>query len=138
ISDHLPEFAARGKGEITLHQVMTHEGGFPSCDVSRESWTDHSRMRAEVCDFSLDWTPGTRLQYHLRAAHLVQAMVIEAVTGRDYRDVIRERIMAPLGIADDVYIGVPEEQDSRCVTISGDAGGEPRDNRRAVRIAGLP
>ena len=29
ISDHLPEFAARGKGDITLHQVMTHQGGFP-------------------------------------------------------------------------------------------------------------
>ena len=29
IADHLPEFAARGKAEITLHQVMTHQGGFP-------------------------------------------------------------------------------------------------------------
>ena len=99
ISDHLPEFAARGKGDITLHQVMTHQGGFPSGDVSRESWADHTRMRAEVCDFSLDWTPGTRLQYHPRAAHLTQAMVIEAVTGRDYRDVIRDNVLAPLGLA---------------------------------------
>src|SRR5689334_4633188 len=24
IADHLPEFAARGKADITLHQVMTH------------------------------------------------------------------------------------------------------------------
>ena len=62
IADHLPEFAARGKAEITLHQVMTHQGGFQSVDVSRESWADHARMRAEVCDFSLDWTPGSRLQ----------------------------------------------------------------------------
>ena len=99
VSDHLPEFAARGKGDITLHQVMTHQGGFPSGDVSRESWADHARMRAEVCDFSLDWTPGTRLQYHPRAAHLTQAMVIEAVTGRDYRDVIRDNVLAPLGLA---------------------------------------
>ncbi|HEY2538920.1 MAG TPA: serine hydrolase domain-containing protein, partial [Stellaceae bacterium] len=37
IADHLPEFAKRGKGEITLHQVMTHQGGFPSGDVSRET-----------------------------------------------------------------------------------------------------
>jgi CubicO group peptidase (beta-lactamase class C family) len=73
VADHLPEFAARGKADITLHQVMTHQGGFPSGDVSRESWTDHARMRAEVCDFSLDWTPGSRLQYHPRAAHLTQA-----------------------------------------------------------------
>lgn len=136
IADHLPEFAARGKGSITLHQVMTHTGGFPSANISEAAWTDHKKMRQEVCDFSLEWTPGTRLQYHPRASHLVQGMIIEAVTGKDYRDAIRERIMEPLGIADEVYIGVPEAQDSRCVTISGE--GEPRDNRREVRIAGLP
>jgi CubicO group peptidase (beta-lactamase class C family) len=137
VAYHLPEFAAHGKANITLHQVMCHMGGFPSANISEAAWTDHKLMRQEVCDFSLEWTPGTRLQYHGRAAHLVQAMIIEAVTGQDYRDVIRERIMAPLGIADDLYIGVPEEQDHRCVTISGD-GNEPRDNRRAVRVAGLP
>jgi CubicO group peptidase (beta-lactamase class C family) len=136
ISDHLPEFAARGKGDITLHQVMTHQGGFPSGDVSRESWADHARMRAEVCDFSLDWTPGTKLQYHPRAAHLVQGMLIEKVTGKDYRDAIRERITEPLGIADDVFVGVPEAQDARCVMISGEM--EAGRNRREVRAAGLP
>src|SRR5262249_23924843 len=62
IADHLPEFASRGKGEITLHQVMTHQGGFAGGDVTKATWADHARMRAEVCDFSLDWTPGTRLQ----------------------------------------------------------------------------
>ena len=98
ISDHLPEFAARGKGDITLHTVMTHQGGFPSGDVTPATWTDHTRMRAEVCDFSLDWTPGSRLQYHPRAAHLTQAMVIEAVTGQDYREVIRDKVLAPLGL----------------------------------------
>lgn len=136
VADHLPEFAARGKQDITLHQVMSHTGGFPSANVSEATWTDHRLMRKEVCDFSLDWTPGTRMQYHPRSAHLVQAMVIEAVTGKDFRDAIRERIMEPLGIADEVYIGVPEAQDSRCVTISGD--GELRDNRRELRVAGLP
>lgn len=136
IADHLPEFAARGKADITLHQVMTHTGGFPSSNVSEAAWTDHKLMRKEVCDFSLEWTPGTRLQYHPRGAHLVQGMLIEAVTGKNYRDAIRERIMAPLGIADDVYIGVLPEEDGRCVMIGSDT--DPRDNRREVRVAGLP
>src|SRR5882757_370461 len=113
VSDHLPEFAARGKADITLHQVMTHQGGFPSGDVTQATWTDHARMRAEVCDFSLDWTPGTRLQYHPRAAHLTQAMVIEAVTGQDYRDVIREKVLAPLGLAKDIFVGVPAKEQGR-------------------------
>ncbi len=135
VADHLPEFAARGKAAITLHQVMTHQGGFPSGDVSRESWTDHARMRAEVCDFSLDWTPGTRLQYHGRAAHLVQAMVIEAATGQDYRDVIRERIVAPLGLENEIMVGVPDAAQTRCADTYAP---EPRDNSAAMRSAGLP
>src|SRR5271169_5129612 len=114
VADHLPEFKARGKGAITLQQVMTHQGGFPSGDVSRASWTDHARMRAEVCDFSLDWTPGSKLQYHGQAAHLVQAMVIEAITGQDYRDVIRQRVIEPLGLGNDIFVGVPTEQQKRC------------------------
>ena len=135
IADHLPEFAQRGKGEITLHQVMSHQGGFPGGDVTKATWTDHARMRAEVCDFSLDWTPGTRLQYHPRAAHLTQAMVIEAVTGQDYRDVIREKVLAPLGLANDVFVGVPASQQERCADTYAP---EPRDNSAEFKAAGMP
>jgi CubicO group peptidase (beta-lactamase class C family) len=135
VADYLPEFAANGKAAITLQQVMTHQGGFPSGDVSRASWTDHARMRAEVCAFTLDWTPGSRLQYHGRAAHLVQAMVMEAVTGQDYRQVIRDRVIAPLGLTNDIFVGVPADQQSRCADTYA---AEERDNSAEFRAAGLP
>ena len=64
-------------------------------------------------------------------------MVIEAVTGKDYRDVIRERITEPLGIADDVFIGVPEAA-GQPLRDDLRRPGEARDNRREVRAAGLP
>jgi CubicO group peptidase (beta-lactamase class C family) len=114
---------------------MTHQGGFPSGDVTQASWTDHALMRAQVCDFSLDWTPGSRLQYHPRAAHLVQAMVIESITGKDYRDVIRERVVEPLGLGNDIFVGVPEAQQNRCADTYA---AEKRDNSAAFRAAGLP
>src|SRR5487761_662535 len=135
IADHLPAFAARGKADITLQQVMTHQGGFPSNNVTKATWTDHARMRAEVCDFSLDWTPGTRLQYHARAAHLTQAMVIEAVTGRDYREVIRDKVLAPLGLADDIFVGVPLARQGRCADTYAAEG---RDNSPEFKAAGMP
>ncbi|MGE0420598.1 MAG: serine hydrolase domain-containing protein [Acetobacteraceae bacterium] len=135
VADHLPEFAVRGKGEITLQEVMTHRGGFPSSNVTPETWADHALMRAQVCDFSLEWTPGTRLQYHGQAAHLVQAMVIEAVTGQDYRDVIRTRITEPLGLDKDIFVGVPAAQQGRCADTYGRDG---RENTADFRAAGLP
>jgi CubicO group peptidase (beta-lactamase class C family) len=138
VADHLPEFAAHGKGEITLFEVTTHQAGFPAGDVSRESWTDHARMRAEVCDFRPEWPSGTRLHYHARAAHLTLAMVIEAVTGRDYREVIRERVIAPLGVGDELYVGVPAEEQHRCADTLGLDSEPPRDNSAEMRAAGLP
>jgi CubicO group peptidase (beta-lactamase class C family) len=139
VAMHLPEFAANGKGAITLFQVATHQGGFPSANTSRESWTDHERMRAEVCNFSLEWTPGSRIFYHPRAAHLTLAMVIEAATGQDYRTYIRDRVLAPLGLGDDVFMGVPAGEQSRCADIHRPAGAnEPEDNSAALRAAGLP
>ncbi len=135
VADHLPEFAVRGKGDITLEQVMTHTGGFPGNNVTQATWTDHAKMRAEVCDFSLNWTPGSRLQYHSQAAHLVQAMVIEAVTGQDYRDVIRTRVIEPLGLGNDIFVGVPRDLQHRCADTYAP---EPRDNSPEFRSAGLP
>lgn len=138
VADHIAAFAARGKDGITIFQVATHTAGFPSGNCTREAWADHAQMRREVCDFSLEWTPGTRLQYHPRAAHLTIAMILEAVTGKDYRDVIRERVLAPLGLENDVFVGVPRALQSRCAEVYAPADGETRDNSPEFREAGLP
>jgi CubicO group peptidase (beta-lactamase class C family) len=138
VADHLPEFAAHGKGEITLFEVATHQAGYPSGDVTRETWTDHAAMRRQVCDFKPEWPAGSRLHYHSRAAHLTLAMVIEAVTGRDYREVIRERVIAPLGIGDELYVGVPPDAQGRCADTLGPDSEAPRDNSAEMRAAGLP
>ena len=41
IADHLPEFAANGKGEITVHQLLSHQAGFPNARPGPEVWSDH-------------------------------------------------------------------------------------------------
>jgi len=63
-------------------------------------------------------------------------MLIEAVTGADYRDVIRKRMIEPLGLGHELYLGVPVAQHVRCV----DVGGEPVEekNTAGFREAGLP
>ena len=117
ISDHVPEFAANGKGDITLFEVITHQGGFPSAEVPPEAWEDHDLLRAVVSDFSLEWTPGSKVSYHGLSAHWVAAVVMEAVTGRDYRDHIRESLLAPLGLDDEIFVGVGDNSDDRCADL---------------------
>ena len=113
VTDYLPEFGRHSKEAITLFQVITHQGGFPDRDVPSSVWHDHAQVRQAVCDFSLQWPPGSRIQYHGLSAHWVLAMVIEAVTGRDFRAYITDTILRPLGLENDLFVGLPEAQQSR-------------------------
>jgi CubicO group peptidase (beta-lactamase class C family) len=117
ISDHVPDFARNGKGEITVLELLTHQGGFPGAIVPSEAWTDHELLKQSVCDFTLEWTPGSKVQYHGTAAHWTAAVLIEAITGRDYRDVIRQDILEPIGLSEQIFVGVPEDAQSRCSDI---------------------
>jgi CubicO group peptidase (beta-lactamase class C family) len=143
IAEHIPEFARHGKGNITLAQVISHRAGFPSQAVSSQAWTDHAHMRSEVCDFTLEWTPGSRLQYHPKSAFWTAAALIEAVTKHDYRDFLTQRIIEPLGLAHDVFVGLPDAEHGRVATIyepGSDGAQRPlgEENTAPYRRAGIP
>ena len=148
ISDHIPEFEANGKGDVTLFQVITHQGGFPNAEVPEEAWEDHGLLRETVSDFTLEWTPGSRVHYHGTAAHWVAAALIEAVTGSDFRHYVRENLLRPIGLDNEIFVGVSEAADRRCADIHSieedesvpDGGRIARSSRntRAWRAAGVP
>ena len=144
IAQHVPGYEANGKADITLHQVLTHQGGYPNADVPREAWTDHELLRKIVCDFRLEWTPGSRMVYHGRAAHWTAAVLIEALTRQDYRDFIRENVVEPLGLAGEMFVGMPEVEGKRAVDMhepSADGSKTVKraeENNAAFRKAGTP
>ncbi len=143
VAEHVPEFARNAKGEITILQTITHRAGFPNAVVGDECWADHKRLRETVCNFALEWTPGSRLHYHGATAHWTLAVLIEAVTGRDYRDVIRETVIEPLGLSKELFVGLPDSEHGRAVDMHDptDKGGlAPRaeNNTPAFRKAGVP
>ena len=113
VSEHMPAFAANGKRDVTILQVITHQGGFPSAMMPSEAWLDHALMRSAACAFSLEWTPGSKLFYHGLSAHWVLAALIETWTGKDYRQYITEAIITPLGLENELFVGLPESADSR-------------------------
>ena len=142
VSDHLPEFAQHGKGDISIVQLLTHRGGFPNADVPAAAWTDHALMRKLVCDFTLEWTPGSRVVYHGRAAHFTAAMLIEAVAKTDYRDFLRTRIIEPLGLGRELFVGLPDAEHGRAAAMYEPDGTRQKpmeeQNGAAFRRAGLP
>ncbi len=140
---HLPGFEKNGKGEITIFQLLTHQGGFPEAGVPAEAWSDHALLREVVCGFSLHWTPGSRVVYHPLAAHWVAAALIEAVTGEDFRAFIRAEVIEPLGLGEEIFVGLPAELAARAAdmhepTEDGGQAAFEVENAAAFRAAGVP
>ncbi len=141
VADVLPGFERHRKGEITLLQLLTHQAGFPGAVIPPDMIEDHARVREAVCDFVPEWAAGTRVHYHPAAAHWVAAMMIEELTGQDFRAVIRERVTGPLGIGHEVLVGVDDAAQSRCADMHDPASAMAPiagDCSAAARRAGRP
>ena len=142
VAEHVPGFEAHGKGDITIIQLLSHQGGFPNADVPKAAWEDHELLRRVVSDFTLEWTPGSRVHYHRLAAHWVAAVLIEALSKTDYRAFIREQVVEPLGLGDELFVGLPDARHERAVDMHepGPAGQVKRaeENNAEFRRAGTP
>lgn len=143
VADLLPGFGAHGKDTITVLQLLTHQAGFPSSTVTEAGWGDQQAERLrQVCEFRLEWEPGTRTHYHVRGAHWVVACLIETLTGRDYRQVIRERVLVPLKLVNEVFVGMPGAARHRIADSHELPGANPStagvENSDAWRDAGIP
>ncbi|HUP33855.1 MAG TPA: serine hydrolase domain-containing protein [Candidatus Limnocylindria bacterium] len=133
VAEHVPGFEANGKGDITIIQLLSHQGGFPSADVPKAAWEDHELLRRTVSAFTLEWTPGSRVHYHSRAAHWVAAVLIEALSKTDYRAFIREQVLEPLGLGDELFVGLPDASHDRAADMHEPAAtGAGQGNRGQV------
>ena len=144
IADHVPEFARNAKGNITVLQVITHQAGYPNAVVGPDAWADHKRLREVVCDFPLEWSPGSKVHYHGQTAHWTLGVLIEALTGQDFRDVIRETVAEKLGLGNELFVGLPDSEFGRAADmhepLSNGGGSRPLvdNNTVAWRKSGGP
>ncbi|ODU63557.1 MAG: hypothetical protein BGO97_05605 [Micrococcales bacterium 70-64] len=99
IADSWPEFAAHGKGAISIADVMAHRAGVsaPAHDMSFDDALDTRRWAAQIAEQEPLWVPGEGHAYHaLTIGTIVQELVLR-VTGRELHELFHENIAAPLG-----------------------------------------
>jgi CubicO group peptidase (beta-lactamase class C family) len=104
VSEIIPEFGARGKQRVTIGQLLSHTGGLPASfpAVPADKIGDLDAVVAAVCDVGLEAVPGEEVSYSPIMAHAVLGQVVRRLDGgkRKLRDIAREELLEPLGMAD--------------------------------------
>jgi CubicO group peptidase (beta-lactamase class C family) len=109
VAEYWPEFAAGGKQNITVGELMSHRAGLCALRprLAFSDLADPDRM-ADVCAAEKPaWEPGTRHGYHGMTLGWYTAELIRRVDpkGRSIGRFFREELAEPLGL--DFYIGLP-------------------------------
>ncbi len=133
VSHYIPEFAANGKQDVTIEQVLCHTSGFPQAPMGAPDWWTRQGRVEKMRSWHLDWNPGTRMVYHPASAHWVLAELICRVTGGDYRDYIDSSIIKPLGLTG-LQLGVPAQEQDNIAALQH--VGEPPDSLEIEKLFG--
>ncbi|NNF03450.1 MAG: serine hydrolase, partial [Rhodothermales bacterium] len=115
VADYLPEFAAKGKGSVTIRDLLTHTGGLiPFRPFYALGVRTASEVRRRIMSDSLVYHPGADYRYS-DFGPITLAWVIEEVTGRSFEEVLRAEVFEPLGMTDTGFRPSRRSEDLRFV-----------------------
>ena len=108
-----PEFGARGKEEITLRHMLSHQAGLPAIrkDLPDGAMFNWSAMTAALADTPPWWEPGTAHGYHVNTFGYLVGELVRRASGCTVGQLLRDEVAGPLGA--DVHIGLPSTEHSR-------------------------
>jgi CubicO group peptidase (beta-lactamase class C family) len=109
LTDYLPDYRKDTGDRITIHQLLNHTSGIPSYTGMPNFFQDVSRNPYSVSDFvkkfasgDLEFEPGTKWNYN-NSGYFLLGAIVERVTGKPYEQVLKERILDPVGMKDTGY-----------------------------------
>ncbi|AWT43050.1 MULTISPECIES: serine hydrolase domain-containing protein [Streptomyces] len=113
VTYYWPEFAAEGKGALTLRDLLAHRAGLVGLDAgfTREELADDRAIAERLADQKPFWRPGTAFGYHALVIGALAGEVVRRATGRTLQEIYEDRVRAPYGL--DFYLGLPEDEEPR-------------------------
>lgn len=119
-----PEFAANGKGDVRIRDLMTHTAGLPGWTqkMSREDLYDWEKCTNLLAAQALEWPSGSQYGYHGVTQGFLVGEVVRRITGKTLGTIFRDEIAGPLGA--DFFIGLPASEDYRVADLVPPAAGE--------------
>lgn len=106
----IPEFAAQGKGEVTIGQLLTHTAGLLPIETGwpGSSWGE---IVQRICRSRLrtGWRPGRQAAYDPARSWFILGEILQRLDGRPFVEIIRSDVCEPLG-ASDAWVALSREQ----------------------------
>jgi len=102
VATYLPAFAANGKGDITIRNLLTHTSGLKPWMPLWSAWPDEASRIAAVLDVAPTSPPGTTYVYS-DLNMITLGVLLERQTGQGLDQLVRERITGPLGMTDTMF-----------------------------------
>jgi CubicO group peptidase (beta-lactamase class C family) len=101
---YLPYYRKDTGDKVSIHQLLNHTSGIPSYtsfpgffkDKSRDPYAPDDFVK-KYCSGDLEFTPGTKYRYN-NSGYFLLGAIIEKVTGKSYEDVLKEKLLDPLGM----------------------------------------
>ena len=108
-----PEFAARGKSQVTLRMLLSHRAGLPALRAAlpEAAIYDWGLMSSALAAEEPWWEPGTSHGYHVNTFGFLVGEIVRRASGRSIGAYFRSEIAGPL--AADFHFGIGAEHDSR-------------------------
>jgi CubicO group peptidase (beta-lactamase class C family) len=119
VTKYWPAFGKHGKDKLTVAQAMSHQAGIYALPkpLKVEQLTDWESGIKHVENAAPAFQPGTKTGYHGVTFGWIVGGIIKGATGRHIQDVITNDIAKPLGIEDEMYVGIPDNVEDKLTTL---------------------
>lgn len=114
VASYWPEFAAAGKGDVTVAQLLSHQAGLPALSASipldlAQLLAGTAVVEALAAQAS-EWPLGEGHGYHALTFGWLVGELVKRATGRSLGAVFADEVANPLGL--DFWIGLPADRAS--------------------------
>jgi len=103
VAKYIPEFAANGKEEITLFELLTHQGGLVPDNALADYQDGAQKAWERIFALKPRAAPGSKFIYS-DVGYLVLGEVIRRVSGKDVHEFSRDNVFGPLGMSETGFL----------------------------------
>lgn len=96
-------------GKISIADMLGHRSGlanFTAAKTNFDAWKEQPHTHEQLLDFissqSPDFLPGTKADYN-NSNYLLLGYILEKIYRQPYKDIVKNRIVRPLGLQDTYY-----------------------------------